>query len=58
MRASAASARAEGTRPRYADEYGDNLLTAWEGLSDDLRGDTVIVVSVTDGDDEFIYFGR
>lgn len=39
----------------YAPMHADSLATAYEALSDDLRADTVVVVTVTNGDDGFIY---
>lgn len=39
----------------YAPMHADSLATAYEALSDEVRADTVVVVTVTNGDDGFIY---
>ena len=39
----------------YAPMHADSLATAYEALSDELRADTVVVVTVTNGNDAFIY---
>ena len=32
-----------------------SVETAWEAIDPALRGDTIVIVTVTDGDDQFIY---
>lgn len=39
----------------YGPMHADSLATAYEALSDELRADTIVVVTVTNGDDGFIY---
>ncbi len=39
----------------YAPMHVDSILTAYEGLDPMLKADTILVVSVSDGDDAFIY---
>jgi hypothetical protein len=41
----------------YSEEHAASIANAWELLDDGTRADTVVVVTVTDGDDDFIYFG-
>jgi len=40
----------------YAPEHGDSLWQAWQALDPEVTGDIAVVVSITDGDDDFIYF--
>jgi hypothetical protein len=39
----------------YGPMHRDSLLLAYEGLDPALKGDTLLVITVTDGDDAFIY---
>ena len=39
----------------YDHDHVETLRSVWEGLAADLRGDTVVVVTVTDGVDDFVY---
>lgn len=39
----------------YTPEHGAQIQAAWEGLDQGLKGDTVLYVTVTEGEDEFIY---
>jgi len=39
----------------YAPMHVDSILTAYEGLDPMLKADTILVVSVSNGDDAFIY---
>ena len=39
----------------YASGHADSIETAWAGLDADLLGDTIVLVTVTDGDDEDLY---
>jgi hypothetical protein len=39
----------------YGDEHAASLEAAWQGLDDALRADTFVIVTVTDGDDGFMY---
>ena len=39
----------------YADEHALSLQTAYELLEDDFRSDTVVWVTVSHGEDEFLY---
>ena len=39
----------------YADAHVTSIETAWNALDSGLRGDTIILVTVSDGDDAFIY---
>lgn len=39
----------------YGPEHADAMETAWAALDASLRGDTILVLSVSDGSDEFIY---
>lgn len=41
----------------YSPDHADALRTAWDGLDAGTRADTVVVVAVTEGDDDYIYFG-
>ena len=39
----------------YDAASADSIETAWEQTDDTLRGDTIVVVTVTDGEDAFVY---
>jgi hypothetical protein len=39
----------------YGPAHAEVLHQAWQTLSADLRGDTIVYVTVTDGDDAFLY---
>lgn len=39
----------------YADEHAARVEEAWHGIDPGLRADTIVVVTVTDGEDRFIY---
>lgn len=39
----------------YADMHADSIVTAYEGLPPELTGDTILLVTVTHGNDEFVY---
>jgi hypothetical protein len=39
----------------YAPGHAESLRTAWDGLPADVRADTIVFVSVTNGDDGFMY---
>jgi hypothetical protein len=39
----------------YEPGHAGCIQTAWEALSADVRADTVVLVTVTDGADEFVY---
>ena len=39
----------------YSDEKAETIVDAYESLSEGDQGDTVVIVTVTDGDDAFIY---
>lgn len=39
----------------YADGHADAMEAAWSELDDALRADTILIVTVSDGADEFIY---
>ena len=39
----------------YGEMHATSLRTAWDGLSDDVKADTVLMVTVSDGDDAFLY---
>ena len=39
----------------YDASYADSIETAWEQTDDTLKGDTIVVVTVTDGEDAFVY---
>jgi hypothetical protein len=42
--------------PAYAARHADSLEAAWADVDATTRGDTLVVVVVTDGDDTFVYF--
>lgn len=39
----------------YGPQHAEELETAWGALPDTLRADTIVIVTVTDGDDGFLY---
>lgn len=39
----------------YAPEHASSLETAYELLSDEVRSDTLVIVTISHGDDEFLY---
>ncbi len=39
----------------YGEGHVVSVETAWEAIDPALRGDTIVIVTVTDGDDQFIY---
>ena len=39
----------------YSDDHIEPVETAWNAIDPALRGDTIVIVTVTDGDDRFIY---
>ncbi len=39
----------------YAQEHADSVEEAWVGLEEDLQSDTVVLVTVTEGTDEYLY---
>jgi hypothetical protein len=39
----------------WGPDHATVLADAWAALPADLRGDTILVVTVTDGDDAFLY---
>ena len=39
----------------YASEHADQVEEAWELQTDEVRADTIVFVTVTEGDDEIIY---
>ncbi len=39
----------------YGDAHVTSIETAWNGIDAGLRGDTIVLVTVSDGDDAFIY---
>ena len=39
----------------YGPMHADSMETAWGQVDSALRADTVVIVTVTDGDDEWIY---
>ena len=39
----------------YSDAHADTFADVWAGLDDATRADTILYVTVTDGDDTFIY---
>ncbi len=39
----------------YTAEHGDSIEEAWASLSGSLLGDTIVVVTVTEGADEDLY---
>ncbi len=40
----------------YTADHGAALRSAFDALPADVRGDTIVVVTVTDDDDDFVYF--
>lgn len=41
----------------YSNEHAASITEAWELLDDATRADTIVLVTVTHGDDDFVYFG-
>jgi hypothetical protein len=39
----------------YSPEHGSQIISAWENLEDSTKGETIIYVTATNGDDEFLY---
>lgn len=39
----------------YGDQHVESLMAAWEGLPASTRADTIVLVTVTHGDDAFMY---
>lgn len=39
----------------YADQHAEAILEAYEGLDPSIRADTILLVTVTHGDDAFVY---
>ena len=39
----------------YSPDHVTQIVSAWEALGSSIKGDTIIYVTVTSGDDEFIY---
>jgi len=39
----------------YSPEHVSQIISAWENLDDNIKGDTIIYVTATDGDDQFLY---
>ena len=39
----------------YDDGYADSIETAWAAMDDNIRGDTILIVTVSNGEDAFIY---
>ena len=39
----------------YSDAHAASIEAAWNALGSDVRGDTIVFVTVSDGDDAFIY---
>ncbi len=39
----------------YGQQHADAIHTAWQQLDSSVRGDTVVMVTVSDGDDAFLY---
>lgn len=42
----------------YSDEHAQSMRDAWDMLDEETRADTIVLVTVTHGDDDFIYFGE
>lgn len=42
----------------YSDEHAQSMRDAYALLDDETRADTIVLVTVTHGDDDFIYFGE
>lgn len=39
----------------YADRHAESIQSAWHELEDGIRADTILMITVSDGDDEFLY---
>ena len=39
----------------YGQGHADSVVTAWNEVDEALRADTIVVVTVSDGDDDFLY---
>ncbi|MEC8422498.1 MAG: hypothetical protein VX000_01910, partial [Myxococcota bacterium] len=39
----------------YTPEHAESVQTAWAGLDADTRADTIVLVTITDGDDSLLY---
>ncbi len=39
----------------YSPEHVSQIISAWENLGEDTKGDTIIYVTATNGDDQFLY---
>ena len=39
----------------YSPEHVSQITSAWENLDDNIKGDTIIYVTATNGDDQFLY---
>ena len=39
----------------YSPEHASQIISAWENLDDNIKGDTIIYVTATNGDDQFLY---
>ena len=39
----------------YEPMHGDSIMTAWGSVDDSVRADTILWVTVSDGDDAFLY---
>lgn len=42
----------------YSPEFADTFETAYQGLSIDLKADTIVIITVTNGEDEVVYTNR
>lgn len=39
----------------YADAHAESIITAYDSLDESVKGDTIVIVTVTNGDDSFLY---
>ena len=39
----------------YNDQYAASVVTAWEALDAEVRDETIVLLTVSDGDDDFLY---
>ncbi|MCB1021844.1 MAG: hypothetical protein KDC27_18065, partial [Acidobacteria bacterium] len=39
----------------YEPEHADSVEAAWAAMDDETRADTIVYITVTDGEDEFLY---
>ena len=39
----------------YSPEHVSQIISAWENLGENIKGDTIIYVTATNGDDQFLY---